>query len=364
MKKIKIILDIIMLISMIALMKTNITGLQLHEILGICLFIIFIIHKIVNFKWIKSVGKNIFSKNMKRKPKIMFFLNMILFIFVTLNVITGIVISKFVLVSITVNDIGLFTMFHKFLAWWSLILIARHIGLHWENVVNCFERKYKGLKENKVLQIFFILLYIIVAIMGIWSLSRSSVYSKLILDVHNEPQNSIEIKKHDSPQQNDDSINNKAEENGYNINATETPKYRERKFKNNKNHEKQQSNDSINNEAEKNGYNANTTEIPTLEEYLSQFTCDGCKKQCSLLNTKCEIGEKEREEKTQEYYKKYGENGNQGDLKDDNQLNRVQNEENNKKHKNKTTIINVISIMWMFIGGTYYINKVIGLKKK
>lgn len=338
MKKIKIVLDIIMFISMILLMKTNITGLQLHEILGICLFIIFIIHKIINFKWVKSVGKNIFNKNMKSKSKIMFFLDLILFLFITLNVTTGILVSKFILVSLTVNHIEIVTILHKFFAWWSLILISIHIGLHWENVVNYFERKFKNLKENKLFQIFFILLYIIITILGIWSISRFSVYSKLILNIHNEQKNSAEIKNYDTLQQ-----------------------YRERKFKKQKSKEEHNNNDLINNETKKNSSSIN---IPTLEEYLSQFTCNGCRKQCSLLNPSCKIGEKAKEEKIHEYYQKYGKVEKEENLKSDNQVSRVPKEENNRKNKNRTKIINVISIMWMFIGGTYYINKVMELKRK
>ena len=342
MKKIKIVLDIIMFISMILLMKTNITGLQLHEILGICLFIIFIIHKIINFKWVKSVGKNILNKNMKSKSKIMFSLDLILFVFIILNVITGILVSKFILVSITANNIETVTILHKFFAWWSLILISIHIGLHWENFVNYFERKFKSLKENKILHILFILLYITITIIGIWSISRASVYSKLILKIHNEQKNSVEIKNYDSPQQ-----------------------YRERKFKNQKSQEEQKNDYLINNETQKNSSSIdNTTNIPTLEEYLSQFTCDGCRKQCSLLNPSCEIGKKEREEKIQEYYQKYGEMDEEEGLKSDNRPSRLPNAENNRKYQNRTNIINVISIMWMFIGGTYYINKVMKLKRK
>lgn len=51
-------------------------------------------------------------------------------------------------------------------------------------------------------------------------------------------------------------------------------------------------------------------------------------------------------------------------LKSDNQPSRALNVENNRKYKNRTNIINVISITWMFIGGTYYINKVTKLKRK
>lgn len=342
MKKIKIVLDIIMFISMILLMKTNITGLQLHEILGICLFIIFIIHKIINFKWVKSVGKNILNKNMKSKSKIMFFLDLILFVFITLNVITGILVSKFILVSITVNNIETITILHKFFAWWSLILISIHIGLHWENVVNYFERKFKCLKGNKIFQILFIILYIIITIIGIWSISKTSVYSKLILNIYHEQKNSLEIKNYSSLQQS-----------------------KERKFKNQKEKDEQKNNDLVNNEIDENSSSAyDITDIPTLEEYLSQFNCDGCRKQCSLLNPSCEIGKKAREEKIQEYYLKYGETNKEETQKNDNQLNTLPNAENNRKYQNRTNLINVISIMWMFIGGTYYINKVMKLKRK
>lgn len=53
--KIKPIIDITMFILIIFLMNTNFMGIKLHEILGISIFILFTLHKILNFKWIKSI---------------------------------------------------------------------------------------------------------------------------------------------------------------------------------------------------------------------------------------------------------------------------------------------------------------------
>lgn len=322
MKKIKIILDSIMLIIMITLMKIIITGLQLHEILGLALFIIFIIHKIFNSKWVMAVGKNFFNKNMKIKSKIMFILDIVIFVFVLLNVITGISISKFVLTNVIASNIAKVAMLHKFFAWWSLIMISIHIGFHWENIVNYLERRFRVLKENQVFRIFFIVIYIIIAIMGMYSLSRSSIYSKLIPIMHNERGMNDGMRDYNKFHQ-----------------------YKKRGFKNWRGKQGNQ-NDCITEE--------NDSDIPTLDEYLDQFTCSGCRRQCPLLRPSCRIGEKEREEKIQEYYQKYGKRTN---------IDNLSSIEGKNKYRNRTNIISIISIIWSFVGGTYYINKIIRLRK-
>ena len=66
-KKIKIILDVLMLILLIILNGYNITGNKIHEVLGILTFILFLLHLILNFKWINVVKKNISKLNKKGK---------------------------------------------------------------------------------------------------------------------------------------------------------------------------------------------------------------------------------------------------------------------------------------------------------
>lgn len=311
MQKIKIILNILMTIMMILLMKLEPIGLH-HEVMGIAIFILFLIHKTLNYKFVKAVGKNIFNKKLKINSKIIFIIDIILFCFMLTNFITGILISKFIFKELVTTNLELITILHKSTAWWTLILISIHIGLHLERLVNYFTKKYKNTKNNKVIIIVILIIYIIFAILGIRSLCKYSIYNKVIPLYNNQPQ-----------------------------------MLQEKRYKNNQ--------DNI------------TEEIPTLEEYLNQFNCGECRKNCSLLNPKCEIGKKKKEEKINEYYKKYGnreekENPSNNEKKYNRHL--KEHKENNGKGKNKSDLLDVINVMILFIGGTYYINELLKKKQK
>lgn len=49
-----------------------------------------------------------------------------------------------------------------------------------------------------------------------------------------------------------------------------------------------------------------TADMPTLYEYLSQYTCGSCRRNCSLANPRCHNGSRLAEAKAQEYYDIYG----------------------------------------------------------
>jgi hypothetical protein len=49
------------------------------------------------------------------------------------------------------------------------------------------------------------------------------------------------------------------------------------------------------------------TSVPSLFEYLSQFTCGSCRRNCSLANPRCHNGSRLADAKVQEYYDLYGE---------------------------------------------------------
>ncbi len=67
MKVFKIILDIIMFLVTFALIEMDITGNLIHEILGITIAVLAIIHVILNWKWFKNVSKNLKKVNKKYK---------------------------------------------------------------------------------------------------------------------------------------------------------------------------------------------------------------------------------------------------------------------------------------------------------
>lgn len=46
-------------------------------------------------------------------------------------------------------------------------------------------------------------------------------------------------------------------------------------------------------------------DVPSLSEYLSQFRCGGCGKNCSLLNPRCGVGNQKAQQTEAEYYAIY-----------------------------------------------------------
>lgn len=90
-KNLKIIIDILMLISLIILMCEHNIKPSIHEIVGIIIFLLFFIHNVVNYKWYKLIFSGKINKKMI--PRII--LNLLIFIFLILTMVSGIMISGY-----------------------------------------------------------------------------------------------------------------------------------------------------------------------------------------------------------------------------------------------------------------------------
>ncbi|MGN1342192.1 MAG: hypothetical protein ACI4VL_03070, partial [Bacilli bacterium] len=86
-------LDIVMTICFICVMKIMITGMMLHERLGIIILGLVILHIALNYKWIKGVLLRIFDKKLNLVTKISVILNILLAILTVLLIVSGILVS-------------------------------------------------------------------------------------------------------------------------------------------------------------------------------------------------------------------------------------------------------------------------------
>lgn len=181
--RIKIVIDIAMSILMICLMNINFTGMQLHEILGIVIFIMFMLHKALNFKWIKSIGYNLCNKKVKKRNKILFIFDIALFLLVIGIIITGILISNYVFINVFIGSRGIIKKIHRFLSWWSIVLISIHIGFHLKSVIAYIKSKFNISNANKKsISTIILSLYILFSLFGIISLTKESIYKNFIPD--------------------------------------------------------------------------------------------------------------------------------------------------------------------------------------
>ena len=175
-EKLKKILDIIMIILFIILMGYYTTDNIVHEILGITIFVLFIIHNILNIRWYKGIFKG--KHNFQRTFHII--INLLLFIAMIGMMISAIMISYdvFNFLNIPANTFG--ERLHRLSTSWGFVLMSIHAGLHITGFMNKLNKK---MKNNTFEYVYYFILVILIAF-GIYSFIDARLWEDLFLVNH------------------------------------------------------------------------------------------------------------------------------------------------------------------------------------
>lgn len=109
-------IDIGMLVITVLLMASERTGIVLHMFLGAVLFVLFVIHNILNLSWWAGIGKGTYSRAKRGRT----ILNVLLLIDFLLVMISGIMYAV---------DL------HRITALLFLIMTLLHIRAHWKKAL-------------------------------------------------------------------------------------------------------------------------------------------------------------------------------------------------------------------------------------
>ena len=126
-RRFRIALDIVMAVAMPVLMAYSLAGETLHEIVGSAIFILFIIHQVLNRKWYGALFRGRYT------PRRIFqtVLNAALLIFMILQPVSGILLSKhlYTFIPVLQGTAALRTV-HLIVPYWGYILLSMHAGTH------------------------------------------------------------------------------------------------------------------------------------------------------------------------------------------------------------------------------------------
>jgi hypothetical protein len=177
---IKITLDILMAVVFVLLFnKMAVAGLAFHEIAGLAIGLAFIIHIGLNWKWVKQVTLNIFSKKITAKTRFGYILNILLLVSFAFIIISGILISKVVFPNINLGVSPLFKSLHLTVSYFALLLVSIHIGLHWNWVMNLFKRRFINSCNKKIHSVIAKALVVLMLIFGAYNIYSVNYFSKL-----------------------------------------------------------------------------------------------------------------------------------------------------------------------------------------
>ena len=185
MKKARMFIDIVMVVLLPLLMAYSLIGETTHEIIGICMGILFIAHHILNFRWYRHLfrGKYSFERIVGTC------INLALTLIMLLQIISGILISKHIFVFLEINrGVTVGRTIHLLSAYWGFMLMSAHLGLHVKTMSSRM-----GIKKHP--NISLILRYIIgaVSVYGIYAFIKRKIGEYLILKTafvffdYNEP---------------------------------------------------------------------------------------------------------------------------------------------------------------------------------
>ena len=159
-----------MYLLFIILMGHHITENLIHEILGTILFILFIVHHILNFRYYKTIfkGKYTFKRTLILIIDSLLLISMIGMIISAINISSDI----FSFLNISTKIWG--RKLHMLSTSWSFVLMSIHVGLHLNVLIN------KKIKDNTFEYVYYLMLILLI-IYGIYSFIKLNYISDMFL---------------------------------------------------------------------------------------------------------------------------------------------------------------------------------------
>lgn len=180
----KIALDVVMFLILVLLYKAKVLTLTYHEVAGIGILLVFLVHCLFNWRWIANNAKKLFSAQTPARTKFSYWVSIALVVSFLIIVISGVFISKVLFkeqIEGLALDTSIFRTLHLFFSAISLILVGIHLGLYWGMVKGFFRKTFK-VSEAVAKPICYVLLAAVV-IFGAYSVPTSGFSQWLLCPV-------------------------------------------------------------------------------------------------------------------------------------------------------------------------------------
>ena len=160
----KIAVDILMTLGLLFLMGYQFWGDVAHEWVGAGMFLLFILHHILNGNWYKSLFKGRYT------PSRIFqvIVDVLVFLAMIGLMVSGIMLSNHVFAFLDIHGGMSFTrLLHMAASHWGFILMTLHLGLHWGMFMGMVKKALKLRQPSRVCKILLPVLGAGIAIYGL-----------------------------------------------------------------------------------------------------------------------------------------------------------------------------------------------------
>lgn len=174
---IKIIIDILMTLALLFLMGYPFWGERAHEWIGTGLFVLFILHHILNRQWYSKLCKG-------KYPLVRCFtiiINILLMLAMLGLMVSSIILSNHVFTFVPLSGmISVARTMHMTSSYGGYLLMSLHLGLHWGMILSMI-RKHLHLEKSTMRQHLFSIIGLLVALYGLYALIQRNILDYLFI---------------------------------------------------------------------------------------------------------------------------------------------------------------------------------------
>ena len=173
---VKIAVDIAMTAVLLLLMTYELIGQVSHELLGIIMFVLFILHHILNNRWTKNLinGKYTTLRTLQTVLVVLVLFSMAGSIF------SGVMLSRHIFSFLPFSDgLSFARNLHMLSAYWGFVFMSLHLGFHWNMIMGMAKRLTK---KPSVMQTWMLrIIALIIAGYGVYAFVKRDIGSYLLL---------------------------------------------------------------------------------------------------------------------------------------------------------------------------------------
>lgn len=147
-----------------------------HELAGTALFSLLVLHVVFNRRWWRNVGRPAKASGGLTRKSVNLALAMVMIVLLA----TSVIISRWVFSFLTFGPPTTARQIHIMAAYWALVAISIHFGMHWSMIIDVARRVTHGKFAVRYPSIMAHAVAAAIAATGIWSSMKLGLLAKLL----------------------------------------------------------------------------------------------------------------------------------------------------------------------------------------
>ena len=173
--------DLLMTVVLILLMAYFLTDQEIHEWLRAGMLVLFIVHHILNRKWLKALNQGKYTSFRALQTALV----LLVLLCMLGSMLSGIWMSRYVFDFLpTQGHMGLARTAHLLCAYWGFLLLSAHLGLHWGMVLGAVRKAAGNRKPSALRTAVLRVLTCGISAYGVFAFIKHQITDYLFLQSH------------------------------------------------------------------------------------------------------------------------------------------------------------------------------------